>query len=107
MDNKSNNYGFWFWKEQLTLVISTIALLVDYDLEEEEIDLIKEELRGTDDEKDHWGFYFLSGKKNKLTIYFAYDSEEGNDMIHICMQAAGDFLIQLETLNLIQAHLSE
>ena len=107
MEQKEINYGFWFWKEQLTLIISTIAIIIGYDLEKEEIDLIKEELRGTNDEKKHWGSYLFYGKEKRLLIQLAYDGEEGSDMIHIRIPAEGKFLIQLETLNLIQSILND
>ncbi len=99
---ENQKYGFWFWKEQFRLIISAISMIIEYDILEEEFELIKEELRGTNDEKDNWGSYLLSGKKHQLKIKLAYDAEEGFDMIHISTPANGELLTQLKTLDLIK-----
>lgn len=105
METNSNNeeYGFWFWSNKLEPIIRMISEIINCELFDGEIEVIKEELRNTNDEKEIWYSHLLTGKKIKLNIALAYDGEEGKDMIHIKILSEGNLRVKLETLNLFQS----
>ena len=100
--DKEIEYGFWFWSDKLAGVLTMLSHLTDYKLDQEEIEFVKQELRGTNDEKNQWATYKLDGKANKMALAFAYDSEEGTDMIHIKIKTSADLKPKLEALDLFQ-----
>ena len=99
---KEIEYVFWFWSDKLVGILTMLSHLADYKINEEEIELIKQELRGTNDEKNQWTTYKLDGKSNNMSLTFAFDSEEGKDMIHIKIKTSQDLKPKLEALNLFQ-----
>ena len=101
------NYGFWVWSKKIKGVLLLLAALADYDLWDEELEVIKEGLIGTNDENNIWMEYPIKGKKYSLDLKLAYDAEEGNDMIHVGITAPDLLKDKLEALNLFQCMVME
>lgn len=95
-------YGFWFWSRKLDGIIRMLSYLSDYDIIEEEILSIELGLIGTSDEENIWTDYFLQGSKFKIDLRFSYDTEEGEDMIHIRIRTSDEIKDKIEMLNLFQ-----
>lgn len=95
-------YGFWFWSDKLNGVLTMLSYLVEYRLDQNEIEVIRQELIGTNDERNQWTTYKFDGKLNNMELTFAFDDEEGNDMIHIKIKTSAELTPKLEALNLFQ-----
>jgi hypothetical protein len=104
---KKIEYGFWIWSHKLTGVISMLAVLSNYDLDEMEVEIIKQELIGTNDELNQWANYRFEGKDFKMDLQFAYDAEERSDMIHIIIRTTSILKNKLEMLALFQSMFKE
>ena len=104
---KSDEYGFWFWSSKLEAIILMVAQLTDCKIVDGEIDVIKNELKNTNDQKGIWYSHQLNNSNNQLKIKLAYDDEEGMDMIHIRILTNVHLKTQLETLNLFQSLFSK
>lgn len=100
---KEIDYRFWYWSDKFVGVLAMLSNLADYKLDNDEFNVIKQELRGTDDEKNQWTIYKLTGNAYNMTITMAYDAEEGTDMIHIRIKTSADLKPKLEALNLFQS----
>ena len=68
MTEKEIEYGFWFWTDKLVGVLTMLSYLIDYELEKDENEIVKQELRGTNDEKNQWATYKLTGKVNNMIL---------------------------------------
>jgi predicted adenine nucleotide alpha hydrolase (AANH) superfamily ATPase len=104
--NEMNNqfeYGFWFWTPKLNGILTMLSYISDYDYQEYELDAIQNELRNTNDEKEIWGTYSFIGRKHRLDFTFAYDDEEGEDMIHFKIKAPIELKEKLEMVNTFQS----
>jgi hypothetical protein len=102
MTNIEIEYGFWFWSDKLTGVLTMLSYLVEYRLDPEEIEFIRQELLSTNNERNQWMTYKFDGKLNNMKLTFALDDEEGNDMIHIKVKTSAVLKPKLEALNLFQ-----
>ncbi|WP_196889860.1 hypothetical protein [Aureivirga sp. CE67] len=100
-------YGFWFWSHKLTGILTMLAELSKYDLDEIEIESIKYKLIGTNDEMNQWSNYRFEGESFTMDFQFAYDAEEKSDMIHILIKTDSILMEKLETLNLFQCMFKE
>ena len=97
------NYGFWIWSHKLDGVLLLLAKLCQYDLSEDELEGIRHELTGTNDEQDQWAEYPIIGQKHQLAMKLAYDAEEKEDMIHLRIETNAELRVQLEMLDLFQS----
>jgi len=102
MNNKFE-YQFWFWSNKLDAILIMLAALIKYELLDVERQIIKSELEITNDENNKWYNYPLAGKEIKLDLKFAYDNEEGKDVIHLIITSSTNLTQQLETLDLFQS----
>lgn len=100
--SKEIEYGFWFWADKLSAIVTMLSHLTKYNIDKEEIEAIKIDLIGTNDEQDRWSAWKLDGELYKMQLKFAYDKEEGESMIHIRIKTSVDLEQKLETLNLFQ-----
>ncbi|WNJ17135.1 hypothetical protein [Pontibacter sp. G13] len=100
--NEKIEYGFWFWSHKLAGILAMLAELSKYKLDEIEIGIIQNDLKGTNDELNQWTNYPLYGKYFKMDLQFAYDAEEKLDMIHIKIKTNSILKEKLEALNLFQ-----
>ncbi len=110
METKSDNiffYSFWIWSNKFDAVMSMFCKLIEYDIWEEEQKSIKIDLKNTNDEKGLWTKYACEGKKYKIDFEFAFDAEEGKDMIHIQLRTDKELKEKIEALNLFQSMFSE
>ncbi|MCZ4410662.1 hypothetical protein O3Q51_17735 [Cryomorphaceae bacterium 1068] len=100
-------YGFWFWSHKLTGILAMLAEFSKYDLDVVEIESIKRDLIGTNDELNQWVNYRFDGKNFKMEFQFAYDAEEKSDMIHMKIKTKSILKEKLEALNLFQCMFKE
>lgn len=100
-------YRFWFWSNKLNPILSMLAHLAGYDLDEVERQIIKEGLRGTNDEESFWYKFDFIGKEYSLKLEFAFDGEEGSEMIHIRIESPHELRGRLECLDLFQSMFKE
>ncbi len=103
MMHKEIDYGFWFWSDKLLGVLTMLSHLAGCQIGTEELEYLKQELQGTNDEENRWISYNLNGSLNSIKLSLAYDAEEGNDMIHLKIQATEDLMPKLEALDLFQS----
>lgn len=96
------NYRFWFWSHKLDGILAMLTQLSVYELDDIELEFIKEGLIDTNDELDQWLDYPFAGKKHHLEIKLAYDEQEQSDMIHIQIETKLALKEKLEILNLFQ-----
>lgn len=101
MDAKFS-YGFWIWTTKLDSVLSMFSKLIDYEFWEGEKELIKSELRNTNDEKEIWSENFLEGKEYNLELNFAFDDND-RDIIHIRLSTDSKLKEKIEALDLFQS----
>lgn len=79
-----------------------LAQLSNYNLEEAEVETIKETLTGTNDELDLWAKYCFDGRQYHLDLQLAYDAEQKSEMIHIKLKTDSGLKQKLEVLDLFQ-----
>lgn len=84
-----------------------LAHLANYELWEEEKEVIKKDLKTSDDESGTWSKYLLKGKQYTIALQLAYDTEQGKDMIHLDIQTSADLKEKLEALDLFQSLFSD
>ena len=85
-------YGFWFWSHKLVGILAMFAELSDYELDENEIEIIKKGLIGTNNELNQWA-----------NFQFAYDDEDHPNMIHIKIKTDSILKEKIEVLDLFQS----
>nr|WP_293303640.1 hypothetical protein [Allomuricauda sp.] len=95
-------YGFWFWSHKLKGILYMLAQLSNYNLEETEMESIKEALTGTNDELDLWAKKCFVGRQYHLDLQLAYDAEQKSEMIHIKLKTESGLKQKLEVLDLFQ-----
>jgi hypothetical protein len=101
--NTEIEYGFWFWSDKLIGILTMLSKLAGYQLDKEEIDIIHQELRGTNDDKNLWLTYHFEGKLNIMKLYMAYVAEQSTDMIFIKISTSADLKPKLQALDLFQS----
>ena len=84
-----------------------ISHLAEYDLWDEEREAIMLGLNGTNDEKVIWFDFLLKGNLYSIKLKFAYDDEEGPDMIHLGIETSHQLREKLESVNLFQSMFRE
>jgi hypothetical protein len=101
--NPDYEYSFWFWRHKFTMVVEMIALLIDYDLMDGEIEGMELDLVGTNDEKlDKWTGGLHYGKKDVVYMKFAQDIEN-KDIIHVFISTHKELKERIEFIDLLQA----
>jgi hypothetical protein len=101
--NPDYEYSFWFWRHKFTMVVEMIALLIDYDLMDGEIEGMEIDLVGTNDEKlDKWTGGLHYGKKDVVYMKFAQDTEN-KDIIHAFISTHKELKERIEFIDLLQA----
>jgi hypothetical protein len=101
--NPDYEYSFWFWRHKFTMVVEMIALLIDYDLMDGEIEGMELDLVGTNDEKlDKWTGGLHYGKKDVMYMKFAQDAED-KDIIHAFISTHKELKERIEFIDLLQA----
>lgn len=93
-------YRNWFWTNKLAGVLRALSHYSNHVLDEEEIEMIRHGLVGTNDENDRWLDHTLNGAQYSIDVRLAFDAEEGSEMTHIQVKASEDVQKQLESLNL-------
>ena len=79
-----------------------LSSLIKYRLEPEEIEIIKENIRNTDDENNVWYNYSLVKNSKSIHLQFAYDTEEKPEMLHLIIKTDQKFKNSLELIDSFQ-----
>src|SRR5688572_9780996 len=95
--------GCWFWSHKLIGILTLLAHIAEYDLNQDEVVAIKHGLTGTNDELDRWTDYRFEGRKAHIAFQFAYDDAEQEDMIHIRITTSAILEEQVEMVLSFQA----
>lgn len=106
--NPDFEYSFWFWRHKFTMVVEMIALLIDYDLMDGEIEGMELELAGTNagtnnDKLVKWTGGLHYGTKDVVYMKFAQDADN-LDIIHIFISTHKELKERLEFIDLLQEH---
>ncbi len=102
--NPDFEYSFWFWRPKINIVLEMLALLIDYDFMDGEIEGILLELNETDSENpSKWSGGLHYGKKDVIYLKLAQNIEN-KDIIH-CFIATHKILKErIEFIDLMQEH---
>jgi hypothetical protein len=102
--NPTAEYSFWFWKHKLPMVFELLALLIDYDFADGEIEGNILGIEGTNNEiESAWfsaGLHY--GNKNCLYIRLSQDAENV-DIVHIFIAFDKKIKEQIEFIDLLQS----
>lgn len=101
------SYSFWIWSKKIDAVIHMFSKLIQYEILEEELLAIKDDLKGTNDEKGFWSKYLIKGETYQIDFKFAYDAEEGSDMIHLKLETSKELEEKIAALDLFQSMFDE
>jgi hypothetical protein len=102
--NPDFEYSFWFYRHKFSMVVEMIALLIDYDLADGEIEGMELDLVGTNDEKlDKWSGGLHYGKKDVVYMKFAQDAEN-KEIIHVFISTHKELKERIEFIDLLQEH---
>jgi hypothetical protein len=100
--NSEFDYTFWFWKDKFELVINLLALLIDFELIEGELEGMLLDIKATENEKmANWSGGLHYGKKDVLYLKLA-KGEENDQMIYIFVAGAKVLQDRIEFIDLIQ-----
>ena len=100
--NPDFEYRFWFWKHKFSMILELLALLIDYDFSEGEIESMEADLTNTDyTEISKWSGGLHYGKKDVLYIKFAQDTDN-KDIIHIFIATHKALKERIEFIDLVQ-----
>jgi hypothetical protein len=102
--NPDFEYSFWFCRHKFTMVVEMIALLIDYDLMDGELEGMELDLANTNNEKtDKWLGGLHYGKKDVVYMKFAQDVDN-KDIIHIFIATHEVLKERIEFIDLMQEH---
>jgi hypothetical protein len=102
--NPDFEYSFWFYRHKFSMVVEMIALLIDYDLADGEIEGMALELVGTNNEKlNKWTGGLHYGKKDVVYMKFAQDAEN-KEIIHVFISTHKELKERIEFIDLLQEH---
>jgi hypothetical protein len=100
--NPDYEYKFWFWRHKFTMVVEMIALLIDYDLMDGEIEGMELDLANTNYEKvDKWSGGLHYGKKDVVYMKFAQDIDN-KEIIHVFIATHKALKERIEFIDLMQ-----
>ncbi|MEO1653134.1 MAG: hypothetical protein AAFU64_06290 [Bacteroidota bacterium] len=95
-------YQFQLKRTKLGGVLRVLASFAEYQLKEEELQLITKNLRISNQQLDKWLDYFLVGKKASIDLHLASDHKDSH-LIHIRLKSLKILREKIETLDRIQA----
>jgi hypothetical protein len=102
--NPDFEYSFWFYRHKFSMVVEMIALLIDYDLADGEIEGMALDLVGTNNEKiDKWSGGLHYGKKDVVYMKFSQDAEN-KEIIHVFISTHKELKERIEFIDLLQEH---
>jgi hypothetical protein len=102
--NPDFEYSFWFWRHKFPMVVEMIALLIDYDLMDGELEGMELDLANTNNEKtDKWSGGLHYGKKDVVYMKFAQDIDN-KDIIHAFIATHEVLKERIEFIDLMQEH---
>jgi hypothetical protein len=100
--NPDYEHSFWFWKTKFSWILEMLALVMDYDFTDGEVDGMLLSLNNTNDEdKSKWSSGLHYGNKGTMYINMALDAEN-RDIVHISISANTKFKAQIEFIDLLQ-----
>lgn len=102
--NPDFEYNFWFWKHKFPMVLDMIALLIDYDFVDGEMDGMLLDLDNTDHETpSKWSGGLHYGKKDVVYMKFAQNIEN-KEIIHCFISTHKVLKDRIEFIDLMQEH---
>jgi hypothetical protein len=100
--NSEFEYTFWFWKDKSEMVINLLALLIDYNLVEGELEGIIWDIRVQNSEKlANWSGGLYYGKKDVIYLKLA-KGEDNDQMIYAFIAGKKVLKDRVEFIDLIQ-----
>jgi 3'-phosphoadenosine 5'-phosphosulfate sulfotransferase (PAPS reductase)/FAD synthetase len=102
--NPDYEYRFWFWRHKFEMVLEMIALLIDYDFMDGEMEGMRLDLDKTDNTKvDKWSGGLHYGKKDVVYMKLAQDIEN-KDIIYVFISTHKELKERIEFIDLLQEH---
>jgi hypothetical protein len=102
--NSEFEYSFWFWKDKFEMVMNLLALLIDYDYTDGEIEGMLLDINATDEDKlANWSGGLHYGKKDVLYIKLAKGADN-DQMIYVFIAGKNVLKDRVEFIDLIQNH---
>jgi hypothetical protein len=102
--NPDFEYNFWFYRYKFTMVLDMLALLIDYNFMDGEMDGMLLELDNTNHEIiSKWTGGLHYGKKDVLYMKFAQDIEN-KDIIHAFISTHKILKERIEFIDLLQEY---
>jgi hypothetical protein len=93
--NPDYEYSFWFFKSKFKWVLEMLALIIDYEFAEEEVEgMLYSIFYSNDVDKSTWVGGLHYGKKGTMYITMALD-EDDRDIVHILISSNTKFQSQL------------
>jgi hypothetical protein len=100
--NPDYEYSFWFHKSKLEWIIEMLALVIDYEIIDGELDGMLLNLDTTNNkDASKWSGGLHYGNKGTLYLSMALDAED-TDKIFISISTNKKFQPQIEYLDLLQ-----
>ncbi|MFM2269054.1 MAG: hypothetical protein RL757_2495 [Bacteroidota bacterium] len=102
--NADYDYSFWFYRHKMEMIFDMIALLIDYEFMEGEMEGILLDLDNTNHEdQSKWSGGLFYGKKDVVYLKIAQDIEN-KDIIHIFIATHKVLKERIEFIDLLQEH---
>jgi hypothetical protein len=100
--NSEFDYTFWFWKDKYEMVMNLLALLIDYEYTDGEMEGTFLDIKATDDDKlALWSGGLFYGKKDVLYIKLAKGADN-DQMIYVFLAGKNILKDRVEFIDLIQ-----
>jgi len=84
----------WLYDDNLAPFLTVLCWLTDYDVAPDELAIIKDGVRETDAEKNHWYDYEFVGKQ---LVKFSLAADPGTSVVHVRIQSPIDLRPKIET----------
>jgi hypothetical protein len=100
--NPDYEYSFWFWLPKLKWILEMLALVIDYEFMDGEINGMKLSLNTTNNENpSKWSGGLHYGNKGTMYINLALGNEN-RDIIYISITSNAIFAEQIKFIDLLQ-----
>jgi hypothetical protein len=100
--NTDYEYSFWFYKSKFEWIVEMLALVIDYEFADGEMEGMLISLANTNNEDaSKWSGGLHYGNKGTLYINMALDADD-KEILHISISTMQKFESQLEFIDLLQ-----
>ena len=97
-------HGFWCWKPKLFGILYFLHMLSGRDFSKESYEVMLEELRNTNADRNDWSVYNISIVTGIWQLALALD-EDDRDIVAIKIKAPAEFQERIRFLDLLQSSL--